>query len=179
MKHGIAYELSGHIHRNGFQDAPPGGGVTHITTGALSGFRWSLPLSIDSRGYRVIYAHDGKLYTAWKNTGQRLVGFVDPRGDGVIHPASTHAAPPDALNGVVEVVAVAVDADKSFASVSLWLDGAPLESERWGDYFVHAHFDASRLQAASRLELRAVDSEGTAHTARLDVSRGSATTGAE
>ncbi len=176
-KHGVAYELSGHIHRNGFRDAPSGGGVTHITTGALSGFRWSLPLSIDSRGYRVLYAHDGSLYSAWKDTGEPLLGFVDPRGDASIHPASTHASAPDALHGRVEIVAVGVDIDHPYKSLALWLDGEPLESERWGDYFVHAHFDAARLvdaarlAGAGRLELRAVSGDGSERSVPLEVSR--------
>jgi hypothetical protein len=169
-KHAVAYVLAGHIHRNGFQDAPPNGGVTHITTGALSGFRWSLPLTIDSRGYRLVYAHDGKLYSAWKELAEPLLGFVDPRGEAAIHPGSTHPSAPDSLEGRVDVVAVGVDARQPFADLTLWLDGEPLETVRWGDYFVHTSFDAARLgEVEGVLELRASGLDGSSRSARLAI----------
>lgn len=171
-KYGVAYALAGHMHRNGYEDAPPGGGVTHITTGALSGFRWVLPPGFDSRGYRLFYARDGLLYSAWKPTGEPLLGFVDPRGAGSIHPASTHASQPDALAGRVDVVAVAADVSGPFASVELRLGDEPLESERWGDYFLHAAFDASRIPAqGGALVLHAKGRDGSLHRVRLVVAR--------
>jgi hypothetical protein len=176
-KHGVAYSLSGHIHRNGFQDAPEGGGTTYITTGALSGFRWSLPTSIDSRGYRVFYAHDGELYSVWKDTGEPLLGFVTPRGDPAIHPASTHAPRPGALGveGKVEVVAVAIDVDRPYQEIALYLGDEPLPLTRWGDYFVHSHLAADRLgDGSSQLELRATAQDGSKHAVRLDVSAAAA-----
>ncbi len=166
-KHGVAYELSGHIHRNGFEDAASEGGVTHITTGALSGFRWSLPLTIDSRGYRVVYAQGGRLYSAWKDLGEPLLGFVEPRGAATIHPASTRAAAPDALEGRVEVVAVGVDVDRPFTELGLWLDDEPLETTRWGSYFVRASFDAAAIGTGARLELRGLTDDGEFESARL------------
>ncbi len=173
-KHAVDYELSGHIHRNGFEDAPESGGTTRITTGALSGFRWMLPLTIDSRGYRLIYAHEGRLYSAWKDLDEPLLGFVAPRGAAAIHPASTHAAAPEALKGRVEVVAVGVDVDRPFASLELRLDGRPLESRAWGAYFVHAHLDASTLGPDSRLEVRARSAGGSEASASLRVASANA-----
>ena len=171
-KYSVAYSLAGHIHRNGFQDAPRAGGTTHITTGAVSGFRWSLPTSFDSRGYRLVYARGGRLYSAWKNLDRPLLGFVDPRGDARHHPASTHAASPNALRGTVSVVAVAADVAGPFEEVRLFLADEPLATERWGDYFVHASFDAERLgDGPSYLELKATGRDGTLQQKRLDVSR--------
>ena len=171
-KYGVAYALAGHMHRNGYQDAPRDGGVTHITTGALSGFRWVLPTSFDSRGYRLIYARDGLLYSAWKRTGEPLLGFVDPRGSLAIHPGSTHAQEPGSLAGRVEVVAVATDTGGPFARVEIRLGDEPLASERWGDYFLRASFDASRIPAeGGSLVLEAKGRDGTLHRSRLAVAR--------
>jgi hypothetical protein len=174
-KHGVAYSLAGHIHRNGFQDAPPEGGTTHITTGALSGLRWALPTSFDSRGYRLVQTHEGRLYSAWKETGKPVLGFVDPRGDAAIHPASSHAESPKALTGQVEVVAIAVDVDAPFAEVRLFLSSdrgeEELPVERWGDYFLHARLDAERISGDSSLELRATGRDGASQRTRLEVSR--------
>ncbi len=174
-KYGVGYTLTGHIHRNGFQDAPEGGGTTHITTGALSGFRWSLPTSFDSRGYRLVYARGARLYSAWKDLGRPLLGFIDPKGDPRHHPASTHAASPSELRGTVSVVAVACDADGPFEEVQVLLDGEPLVTTRWGDYFVHASFEAEVLgEGPSFLELKATGRDGALQQARLDVSRSAA-----
>jgi 3',5'-cyclic AMP phosphodiesterase CpdA len=170
-KHGVAYALAGHIHRNGFQDAPPSGGVTHITTGALSGFRWSLPTPFDAHGYRLVYAHEGRLYSAWKDVGRPLLGFVDPKGDAAIHPASTHATTASEASGDLEVTAVAADVDGPFASVALSLNGEPVAASRWGDYFVHAHVAADRIPAGGgTFVLTAKSRDGRDHEVRLDVS---------
>lgn len=168
-KHGVAYTLSGHVHRNGFRDAPAAGGVTHIVTGALSGLRWTLPVSIDSRGYRLFYARDGRLHSAWKDVDAPLLGFVSPRGDPRIHPASTHAPEPRAVAGTLDVVAVGVDVDRPYARLELALDGERLASEPWGDYFVHARFDAARIRGAGRLELVATTHDGETRVERMEL----------
>jgi hypothetical protein len=174
-KHGVSYVLAGHIHKNGFQDAPPEGGVTHITTGAMSGLRWSMPASFDARGYRLVQARDGRLYSAWKDLGNPLLGFVEPRGDAAIHPASTHAQEPNALQARVDVVAVAADVDAPFDDVRLFLSSSrgdeELPLERWSDYFLHASLDASRISAGASLTLRATDRDGASHETRLGISQ--------
>lgn len=155
-RHGVAYSLAGHTHLNGFEDGDP---TTHITTGAISGMRWTLPVAVHARGYRLFYAKDGRLYSAWKETGRPVLGFVTPVDAAAVpelHPASKAPVDPASLAGAVRVVVVAADAGVPFAELSLQLDGQPLTLERWGDYFAAATLDADALPAAgATLELRA------------------------
>jgi hypothetical protein len=88
-KYTVRYSLAGHTHKNGFAESESG--TTHITTGALSGMRWVLPPEIHACGYRLFYATGGELYSAWKETGKRVLGFVtpaDPENPSDHHPAS-------------------------------------------------------------------------------------------
>ena len=104
-----------------------------------------------------------------------LLGFIDPKGDARHHPASTRAASADELRGTVSVVAVATDVDGPFEDVRLFLGDEPLVTTRWGDYFVHASFEAGALgEAPWYLELKATGRDGTLHQTRLDVSRSTA-----
>ena len=170
-KHGVAYALAGHTHLNGFEERD---GTTHITTGALSGFRWTLPPSLSRRGYRLFYAKGDRLYSAWKDTGQPLLGFVDPKGDPAIHPASNGAARPAEVRAPFEVVAVAAAARGPFAAVSLQRGGTEIPLERWGDYFVHARVEAGE----GPLVLTATAASGETHRAELSIGGGEAASGA-
>ena len=145
-EHGVAYSMNGHVHRNGVERGEP---TTHISTGALFGFGWYLPPELYPRGYRLFYAREGQLYAAWKNTGQPLLGFIQPVGDEGIHAASATRVDPQALAGPFDLVAVAADAQGPFAEVSLELEGRPVAFERWGDYFVHARIDPAELGGES------------------------------
>ena len=171
-RHGVAYSLAGHTHRNGYDD---GEATTHITTGAISGLRWTLPVAIHARGYRLFYAKDGRLYSAWKNTDQPVLGFVtpvDPAAVPELHPGSKSPADKDALVGEVRIVVVASDAKSPFAELSLRLDGQPLSLERWGDYFAAATLDADAIPAeGATLELRARGSDQADHSSSLRVGR--------
>jgi len=167
--HRVAYELSGHIHKNGFKD---GEHTTHITTGSISGFRWMLPASFDERGYRLLYAKGERLYSAFKRLGEPVLGFVSPVGDEAMHPASKAPADPSALSGEVEVVVVAADASGPYAEMGLRLNGEPLSLERWGDYFGRARFDAAALpEGRGTLVLSVWDAAGAERSAALAVSR--------
>lgn len=169
-RHGVRYSLTGHMHRNGFRAASPEDPVTRITTGALSGFRWALPVEIDNRGYRLFHTRGGELYSAWKRTGEGVLAFIDPRGAAAAHPASRAAQDPGQLTGRVDLVAVAVDVDRPFTSVTLALDGQELALERWGEFFVNAVFEAAAVQASgSELVLRGVRADGSVEQTTLEV----------
>jgi len=136
-KHAVAYALTGHVHWNGFVRV---GATSHITTGALSGLRWAAPVSVHPRGYRLFWGTpDGKLYSAWKETGQPVLELVQPSGDpqAFTNPGAdpTRAV---ASDGRIAIVAVAADARGPFASVRLLQDGQALRLERWGAYFFAA-----------------------------------------
>jgi 3',5'-cyclic AMP phosphodiesterase CpdA len=170
-KHGVAYSLAGHTHMNGFEERD---GTTHITTGALSGLRWALPPALIRRGYRLFYARGERLYSAWKDTAQPLLGFVEPRGDPAIHPASKQATPAANLTPPFEVVAVAADARGPFASIALQRGGAEIPLERWGDYFVHARVESG----TGALVLIATTASGETHRAELAISEAAGTSDA-
>ncbi|UCE87202.1 MAG: metallophosphoesterase, partial [Deltaproteobacteria bacterium] len=166
-RHRVAYAIAGHVHWNGFEERD---GTTHITTGALSGFRWALPAELHPRGYRLFYAKDGRLYSAWKEIGKPVVGFVDPVGRerSPLFPGSKAPAAAERLTAPVDVVAVAADADGAFAAGSLTLDGEPLEVEPWGRYFLHARLDAADLGSGERiLALTAKSADGRVYRATL------------
>jgi hypothetical protein len=131
-KYGVRYVLAGHIHHNGVAQLD---GTTHVTTGALSGLRWVLPPDLHERGYRLFYARDGRLWHAWKRTGEPVVAFVggDPG----------------------ELVFVAADRGGPFARVEVTQDGVALPVERWGAYF-------GRVRAApgGRVAITATDAAG-------------------
>jgi hypothetical protein len=139
-RHRVPYALAGHVHRNGLVRQ---GATMHVITGALSGMRWMLPAAVHPRGYRLVYARDGKLWHAWKELGKPALEFLDvlPSGEGVAF--------------------VAADAAGAFASLEATLDGAPLELERWGDYFGAARVPADAISdAGSTLVLRATSRSG-------------------
>lgn len=168
-KHGVAYSLAGHTHLNGFEEKD---GTTHITTGALSGFRWVLPSELYHSGYRLFYARDGKLYSAWKRTGRPLLAFIHPKGDGASHPASAQAPDPEALDGPIEIVAVAADFAGPFPGIRLELDGVAVEFERWGDYFLRARIDPAEMKEdTGMLTLSAITLDGRFEKAELPVER--------
>ena len=135
-RHGVEYALTGHAHLNGLGLQR---GTTHIQTGALSGLFWLLPTDLFPRGYRLVYARDGRLHTAWKDLGKPVLGLAEPRAAGG------------------HVVAVAADRAGPFRSVRLELDGQPVAHERWGDYFLHARVDAA---AAPRLVVIGIRENG-------------------
>ncbi len=141
---GVDYTLTGHVHLPGIART---GTTTHISTGALSGMHWLLPPSVHPRGYRLVYAREGHLYTVWKRTGEPVLGLAE----------ATDAA---------HVVAVAADRRGPFARVRLFLDGEPVAIERWGDYFVHARLEPARLLAET-LCLEATRSSGETLVADL------------
>ena len=142
-KHGVAWTLTGHIHFNSFQR---GEGITHVTTGALSGFRWVLPATAHERGYRLFYARDGGLHSAWK----RLGGVLLARSEGTRRPGET--------------VVVAADRTGPFVSLSAERDGAPVPLERWGPYFASV---AAAGADAGPLVLKAARADGTEERAAL------------
>ncbi len=137
-KHRVAYTLTGHVHRTGLVQQ---GATTHVITGALSGMRWMLPASLHARGYRLLYARDGKLWHAWKNLGEPALELLEPlpSGDGIAF--------------------VAIDRAGPFASVSATLDETPLALERWGDYFGVVRL-ATGKQGSSTLALVATSQTG-------------------
>jgi hypothetical protein len=114
-RHRVAYVLSGHTHWKSFMTID---GVHHLTTGALSGLRWVMPVGLHERGYRLFYARDRHLYSAWKATAQPVVVAAQP--------ASTDSE---------SFVIVAADVAGRFESIEARSAGARLETERWGDYF--------------------------------------------
>jgi len=119
-KHGVAYVLSGHTHFNGRAKA---GATEHVTTGALSGLRWLLPSSLHPRGYRLWYARNGRLHSAWKPTHQPVIALTEP-----------------ARSGERPIIA-ASDRDAPFASLSATQAGKPVPIERWGAYFARIDAD--------------------------------------
>jgi 3',5'-cyclic AMP phosphodiesterase CpdA len=173
VAHDVRYSIAGHIHKNGFEDSP--NGPTHITTGALSGMRWMLPPELHPRGYRLFYAHEGQLFSAWKVLGKPALGFVTPRDPAAVmrlHPASRAPADPSALTGVVPIVMVAADARGPFRALTLELDSNPVALSRWGRYFAAASIDASKLpEAGGKLTLHATRSNGESLTAELQLQR--------
>jgi 3',5'-cyclic AMP phosphodiesterase CpdA len=144
-RHRVPYALAGHLHRNGLVRQ---GATTHVITGALSGMRWMLPAGVHPRGYRLFYARDGRLWHAWKELGKPALEFLDvlPAGGGVAF--------------------VAADREGAFASLAATLEGAPVELERWGDYFGAARVPADAvLDAGSTLVLRATSHGGETRSA--------------
>jgi hypothetical protein len=134
---GVSYVLSGHTHFRSYMQID---NIHHITTGALSGFRWVLPTSIHPRGYRLFYAKDGFLYSAWKLTGDQLIELAEPQ------PADKH----------MRIIAAA-DHLGPFARLAVSANGESIPTERWGDYFFRVHLpDAS----ASQMELTVTDKNG-------------------
>jgi 3',5'-cyclic AMP phosphodiesterase CpdA len=162
-KHAVAYALTGHVHWNGFVRV---GATSHITTGALSGLRWAAPESVSPRGYRLFWGTpDGKLYSAWKETGHPLLELVQPSGDSqrFTNPGADPARVA-AAGGSLPIVAVAADARGPFASVRLAQHGRELPVERWGAYFLAARAEPGVV------ELLASDARGrTLHARRVRV----------
>jgi 3',5'-cyclic AMP phosphodiesterase CpdA len=143
-KHGVAWVLTGHTHFNSFW---PEDGVTHLTTGALSGLRWVLPASVHARGYRLFYARDGGLYSSWKATGEVVLA----RSQGAERPG--------------EIVLVAADRSGPFATLALDRDGQRLPLERWGAYFARIPLAAD----GGPLVVTATRADGTSERLELDV----------
>ena len=114
-KHRVAYVLTGHTHWKSFMTID---GVHHLTTGALSGLRWVVPAALHERGYRLFYARDRSLYSAWKATGQAVLAAAEP-------PSTDLAI----------LVLVAADTAGRFESIEARAGGVRLETDRWGDYF--------------------------------------------
>ena len=166
-EHSVAYSLNGHVHNNGVER---GEHTTHISTGALFGFGWYLPPELYPRGYRMVYAREGQLYAAWKNSGEPLLGFIQPQGEEAIHPASATRFDPEALAGPIDLVAVAADARGPFTEVSMELDGIPVFLDRWGDYFVHARIDPAPLGGeTATLTLSGTRQSGETLRVRLEI----------
>jgi 3',5'-cyclic AMP phosphodiesterase CpdA len=146
---GVRWTFTGHLHVNGVVESGP---TQHISTGALSGMRWSLPAEAFARGYRLVQVRDDELFSAWKRTGEPLFGFVDPPTDAALHatssPRPSGRADPDGPPGPTRVVIVAADASGPFVGLDVRLDGRPLPVERWSAYFAGAHYDPAELDAA-------------------------------
>jgi hypothetical protein len=140
-KHGVSWTLTGHTHFKSFLP----GDITHITTGALSGLRWVLPPSVHPRGYRLLYARDRKLFTAWKPSGEPVLAV----SEGSL------------LSD--RVVLVIADRDGPFQSIEVSRDGESLAVERWGDYFASVAASGS----GGALEVRASRADGSVEVARL------------
>lgn len=159
-RHGVAYSLAGHVHANGVERID---GTLHVTTGALSGMRWVPPPSIHPRGYRLFRAQEGRLYSAWKEIGHPLLGFVHPPGESELFAAGT---PPEPGDGRRALVVVAADVAGPFASLELQADGRAVALERWGSYFARALVAPDAREA----RLRARSATGSLHAARLRLS---------
>ncbi len=159
-RHGVAYALAGHIHQNGVERI---GATLHVTSGALSGMRWVPPPDVHPRGYRLFRAQRGRLYSAWKELGRPLLGFVHPPGDPALFAAGE---PPEPRDGGLELVLVAADVAGPFAALELSVDGAAVALEPWGDYFARARIAAGARAA----RLRARDAAGRVHEASLSLS---------
>jgi hypothetical protein len=176
-EHAVAYSINGHVHFNGLERGEP---TTHISTGALFGMGWYLPPTLFPRGYRIYYARDGQLYGAWKLLDEPLLGFIQPRGEEAIHPASAMLVDPEALEGPIDLVAVAADAEGPLEAVHLELDGRPVPLERWGDYFVHARIDPAPLQGKTgMLTLAGRRKSGETLRARLEIRTRESTRGGD
>jgi hypothetical protein len=166
-EYAVEYSLNGHVHFNGLER---GERTTHISVGSLCGYFWYLPSDLYPRGYRLYYARNGELYGVWKVVGEPLLGFIQPRGEQAIHPASSGAVDPEALAGPIDLVAVAADARGPFAAVGLELDGQPLALERWGDYFVHTRIEPAPLHGnRATLTLWGKRKSGETLRARLEI----------
>lgn len=144
QKFEVPYTLSGHLHVNGTTSE---GNTQHIMTGAFSGLRWTMPPEVYPRGYRLVQAHDGELFTAWKELGEPLLGFVTPRDSTLFA-----TAPLNSASNLV--VIVGADADGPLAEVSLTVDGNAVELDRWSDFFFAARLvgpaDGAALQLSGR-----------------------------
>lgn len=127
---------------------------------------WILPPEAAPRGYRLFYARGRELFSAWKQTGQPIVGFVRPAGGGDHFPASGPADPARTLDGIREVIAVAADSGGPFARVSLRLGEREIPLEPWGDYFFRATLGA---QESGTLWLTAERASGKAVRTRLEL----------
>ncbi len=141
----VPYAITGHLHRNAvYHD----GTTTHVSTGALSGMRWALPTRVHERGMRLFWADGDRLFSAWKTLDTPAVGFVVAPGGGSasLVPSGAERAAPD------EIVAVAVDARGPFERIEIHADGEPIETKRWGRYFVWAQAprDGARLEVVAR-----------------------------
>lgn len=119
---GVDYVLTGHTHLNGKSKV---GDVEHVTTGALSGFRWLLPHALHPRGYRLWWAESGRLLGAWKPVGEAVLALA-------------HPAPADGSQ-----VLVAADREGPFVSVEVRQGDALLQTKRLGAYFLRIEAPAS------------------------------------
>lgn len=143
-KYGVDYVLSGHTHFKSFMMINE---IPHLTTGALSGLRWILPSSIHPRGYRLFYAKDRSLYSAWKLSGEEVIAFSEPL------PAETQT----------RVIALS-DKARPFNHVEITLDGTPINFERWGEYFVKLNLPDTQSKI---LKVQAFREDGTELTKEL------------
>jgi len=141
---GVRWTLAGHLHVNGLSESRA---TQHITTGALSGMRWSFPSDAFSRGYRLVQVRDGELYSFWKPTGEAVLGFVERAGDRALHATAPRRVAPFGAGGSRRVVVAATDTAGPFVSLHIRLDGRPLAIEHWSPYFVAAHYDAAALES--------------------------------
>ena len=122
-------------------------GTVHLTTGALSGLRWVLPPDLHPRGYRLFYASDGQLQSAWKATGEVVI----TRAEGA------------ARSG--DLVVVAADRSGPFASLEVKRGGQPLPYHRWGRYFLRVPLQAGHSGA---IEVTGVRADGTRERAEIE-----------
>ena len=140
--HGVDYVLSGHIH---WRSHVAEGSRHHLTAGALSGMRWVLPATVHPRGYRLLLAYDGRLHSAWKETGRPIVAAAEP-------------ALPDAR----ELMIVAADAAGPFRSVEIHVAGDPAPTRAFGRYF----FRVAR-ERGEPVTVRGLRADGSAFERRL------------
>lgn len=139
---GVRWTLAGHLHVNGLAESQT---TQHITTGALSGMRWSFPPDAFARGYRLVQVRDGELYSVWKRTGEPVFGFVDPASDRSLHATAPQHTALSGPGGSRRVVVAAADVAGPFIALDIRLDDRLLPIERWSPYFAAAHYDASAL----------------------------------
>ena len=143
-RHDVPYVLSGHTHWNSFVRE---GARTHVTAGALSGMRWILPTGVHPRGYRLVFARDRALHSAWKPLGEPVVAW----GEG-----------PELPDGRVVVVS---DAKGAFASVTFSQGGTALAATEWHPSFFFVPVDAD----AGALAVEAIGQDGRRTRSALEL----------
>ena len=138
-EHAVPYTLTGHLHTNGTTVEQ---NTRHVMTGSLSGLRWTLPHAAYPRGYRLVQAAGGELYSVWKPLGEPVLGFVEP--ERAQH-RTLHATGPASGARAGRVLVAAADANGPVASLTLRAGDEAIPLERWSAYFHSAMLSPEQL----------------------------------